>query len=194
MALFSRQDLHVLLAPHDPPCVSLYLPTHRYRPQSDQDPIRFKNLLRSAEARLRDREGGSAELLQPLADLPDAMIKRAWERKPKVHVPQAYVVAPMTEGKIRIVTESRPKVYGTAGEEPRPHGRKVMIKRVKSRRESVVHLASNEPESVVLFASDDAKVWSSSHRSVVHFAPDRVSHDPEPVGPQGFRRGWRRSI
>jgi len=29
----------------DPPCVSLFQPTHRNHPDNQQDPIRFKNLL-----------------------------------------------------------------------------------------------------------------------------------------------------
>jgi hypothetical protein len=41
--------------PHPPPCVSLYQPTHRRRPENQQDPIRFRNLLKTAEASLRQR-------------------------------------------------------------------------------------------------------------------------------------------
>jgi hypothetical protein len=41
--------------PHLPPCVSLYQPTHRRRPENQQDPIRFRNLLKTAEASLRQR-------------------------------------------------------------------------------------------------------------------------------------------
>lgn len=49
-------DLRALLAPHEPPCVSLYEPTHRSYPQSSQeDPARYRNLLRRAEETLRQR-------------------------------------------------------------------------------------------------------------------------------------------
>jgi hypothetical protein len=50
---FTRQELQSLLAPHPAPCISLFLPTHRRPPDAEQDPVRFKNLLGSAEGLLR---------------------------------------------------------------------------------------------------------------------------------------------
>lgn len=41
-------DLDHLLAPHDTPCISLYQKTHRHYPGTQEDPIRFKNLLNHA--------------------------------------------------------------------------------------------------------------------------------------------------
>jgi hypothetical protein len=38
--------LRTLLADKDPPCVSLYQPTHRMQPERQQDSIRYDNLLR----------------------------------------------------------------------------------------------------------------------------------------------------
>ena len=49
-------DLRALLAPHEPPCISLYEPTHHSYPESSQeDPVRYRNLLRRAEKTLRER-------------------------------------------------------------------------------------------------------------------------------------------
>jgi hypothetical protein len=50
MDAFTRDDLHALLADRPGPCVSLYAPTHPGG--SEQDPVRWKNLLAEAEARL----------------------------------------------------------------------------------------------------------------------------------------------
>lgn len=67
MDLFTRADLRALLAEHEGPCVSLFMPAHRGG--AEEDPIRFRNLLRRAEERL-DAYGlsGSAvgEFLAPL--------------------------------------------------------------------------------------------------------------------------------
>ena len=41
-----------LLAPSEPPCLSIYQPTHRSHPANAQDPVRFRNLLREAERQL----------------------------------------------------------------------------------------------------------------------------------------------
>jgi hypothetical protein len=53
MDLFTRADLRVLLAEHQPPCVSLFMPAHRGG--AEQDPIRFRKLLCAAEERLPAR-------------------------------------------------------------------------------------------------------------------------------------------
>ncbi|MFO7732675.1 MAG: hypothetical protein R6X21_03390 [Candidatus Aminicenantes bacterium] len=47
--------LFELLAEHEPPCISLYQPTHRHHPEGRQDPIRYKNLLRDMETSLREK-------------------------------------------------------------------------------------------------------------------------------------------
>ena len=45
--------LLALLADHEPPCICLYQPTHRHHPDNQQDPIRFKILIRRIEKSLR---------------------------------------------------------------------------------------------------------------------------------------------
>lgn len=50
----TKADLKPLMEKQTGFCVSLYLPTHRALPESNQDPIRFKNLLTDAERRLID--------------------------------------------------------------------------------------------------------------------------------------------
>ena len=49
-----RQGLRsgALLETCDPPCLSLYQPTHRHRPENQQDPIRFGNLVKALEESL----------------------------------------------------------------------------------------------------------------------------------------------
>ncbi|MDD4028510.1 MAG: hypothetical protein PHI40_02520 [Caldisericia bacterium] len=49
MRLFSREDLHALLQSSGGYHLSLFLPTHSVGPETEQDPIRFKNLIRRAE-------------------------------------------------------------------------------------------------------------------------------------------------
>lgn len=60
-----------LLGAHEPPCLSLYQPTHRAYPENQQDPIRFKNLLKSLEQSLRQKytTRDVKPLLQPFQDL-----------------------------------------------------------------------------------------------------------------------------
>src|SRR5690606_9286804 len=49
------ESLATLVAEQRPPCVSLYQPTHRTHPENQQDPIRYRNLLRTMQGLLRER-------------------------------------------------------------------------------------------------------------------------------------------
>jgi len=53
MHLLSKEELRTLMEKPEGWCVSMYMPTHRSFPETKQDPIRFKNLLREAEERLK---------------------------------------------------------------------------------------------------------------------------------------------
>ncbi|MFS8064329.1 MAG: hypothetical protein ACMG5Z_07035 [Luteimonas sp.] len=52
----------ILLHAHEPPCLSLYQPTHRQHPDNVQDPIRFRNLVKELAESLRKEH--------PLRDIP----------------------------------------------------------------------------------------------------------------------------
>lgn len=53
MRQITADHLTTLLAAHEPPCISLYMPTHRFHPDNQQDPIRYRNLLKAMETSLR---------------------------------------------------------------------------------------------------------------------------------------------
>jgi len=61
----------LLRVTHAPPCISIYQPTHRHHPDNEQDPIRFRNLVKSVEGALRrDRPARDVDaLLAPLRAL-----------------------------------------------------------------------------------------------------------------------------
>ena len=65
------EDLAALLAARNPPCLSLYLPTHRRRPENQQDRIRYKNLVKALEQSLgsQDSPGEPDALLEPFRSL-----------------------------------------------------------------------------------------------------------------------------
>lgn len=53
MDTLSNDYPDVFWAQRESPCLSLYQPTHRQHPDNQQDPIRFRNLIRSLEESLR---------------------------------------------------------------------------------------------------------------------------------------------
>jgi hypothetical protein len=53
MSLLTREEVKTLARNNQAgPCVSIFMPTHRAGPETQQDPIRFKNLVSEAEERL----------------------------------------------------------------------------------------------------------------------------------------------
>lgn len=67
----TRSELTQLLEERAGPCLSLYQPTHRHFPLNQQDPIRYKNLLKTLEQSLLKQVPGreAAPLLEPLQQL-----------------------------------------------------------------------------------------------------------------------------
>jgi hypothetical protein len=51
--LLTIESLAELASVQQPPCLSLYQPTHRHRPENQQDQIRFRNLVKELETSLR---------------------------------------------------------------------------------------------------------------------------------------------
>lgn len=65
------ESLAELTATHQPPCLSLYQPTHRHSPENQQDLIRFRNLVKSMELSLRKQypEAETRHFLEPFEAL-----------------------------------------------------------------------------------------------------------------------------
>ncbi len=74
MDLFERQDLRRLAETRAKLCVSMYMPTARFESESPQNPIRYKNALRTVQGHLKEhglRDGEIDELLAPAEQLVD---------------------------------------------------------------------------------------------------------------------------
>lgn len=71
MDLFNRERLRVLAEAEADPCVSLYMPTVRFEAEQEQNAIRYKNLLKEARSRLKERglrEERIEKILKPAQD------------------------------------------------------------------------------------------------------------------------------
>ncbi|MFQ3594175.1 MAG: hypothetical protein SNJ82_13430, partial [Gemmataceae bacterium] len=55
MRILNRQTIRSFLQPHEPPCISLYMPTHRSHPENQVDRTVFKNLVTRLEESLREK-------------------------------------------------------------------------------------------------------------------------------------------
>ena len=69
-SMVNHYPASLLYAP-EPPCLSLYQPTHRHHPENQQDPIRFRNLVKEmGESLKRKYETRSVQsLLDPFQAL-----------------------------------------------------------------------------------------------------------------------------
>ncbi|NOY55582.1 MAG: hypothetical protein GXP34_06300 [Actinobacteria bacterium] len=74
MDIINRDMFDALVESTASPAVSIYMPTHRFGPEIQQDPIRLKNLLQAAHRRLVSdgvRAPEAETLLRPAAELSD---------------------------------------------------------------------------------------------------------------------------
>jgi hypothetical protein len=73
MRQLTPNHLEELLATSSFPCISLYQPTHRHLPDTQQDPIRYRNLLRDMEDSLRQKlsAADTKKLMQRFKELSD---------------------------------------------------------------------------------------------------------------------------
>ena len=69
MDLLTKDTVRTLVGAHAAPCISIYQSTHRHYPDNRQDPIRFKNLVRTVEQSLQQRYSGPDDLLAPVRAL-----------------------------------------------------------------------------------------------------------------------------
>jgi hypothetical protein len=78
MDALERDYNTILLDSHEPPCLSLYQPTHRSHPEKQQDLIRFRNLVRKLATSLESKHVGreSAPILSSFHEL--AQDDRFW--------------------------------------------------------------------------------------------------------------------
>jgi hypothetical protein len=76
----TMESLAELTAPHQPPCLSLYQPTHRHGPDNQQDLIRFRNLLKTMESSLRKKypEPETRHFMEPFEAL--ALDREFWNQ------------------------------------------------------------------------------------------------------------------
>ena len=71
--MITRSDLKQLQSLNPVPALSILLPTHRTFPDNKQDPIRVKNLVDEAKARLT--EEFSSRELEPLFNRLDTLVR-----------------------------------------------------------------------------------------------------------------------
>ena len=72
MDTMTKTELEQLMRREQPWCVSIYMPTHRTGAETQQDPIRLKNLLGEAEKHLSDKGVGRRDIqkmLEPASKL-----------------------------------------------------------------------------------------------------------------------------
>ena len=74
MDTLSREELRYLVQIRRQPCLSIFLPTHRFGRETDADRIRLKSLLRDAEARLAEMEFPKRTTSEVLAPAKPALI------------------------------------------------------------------------------------------------------------------------
>src|SRR3982751_2649888 len=74
MPILSQDELKTVMAESKRPTISIFLPTHQAGPETEQDPIRLKLLLKQAEDKFiadGQRPAEARELIAPVSALLD---------------------------------------------------------------------------------------------------------------------------
>uniref|UniRef100_B8HTR9 Uncharacterized protein n=1 Tax=Cyanothece sp. (strain PCC 7425 / ATCC 29141) TaxID=395961 RepID=B8HTR9_CYAP4 len=112
MSFLSIDELGTLIEQSQPPCISIYLPTVRAGAEVQQNPIRFKNLIKQAEAQLEDyglRHTEALELLQPVMDLDHEDFWQHQQEGLAIFIAQnflRYYRLPLTVEELAVVSQS----------------------------------------------------------------------------------------
>jgi glycerol kinase len=72
MNLLTKDFRTSLLGAHESPCLSLYQPTHRHHPENQEDPIRFRNLVKELDQSLQQKY--APQEICALLDIPMEML------------------------------------------------------------------------------------------------------------------------
>lgn len=100
MSLLSIDELKALVDHAQSPCVSLYMPTYHAGTEVRQNPTRFKNLIKQAEALLQEnsslRHTEALAFLQPAMDLDDDTFWQHQEEGLAIFLAEGFAVLPFT--------------------------------------------------------------------------------------------------
>ena len=112
MELVTLQTIRGLIQPQNPPCISIYQPTHRHHPDNQQDSIRFKNLIRMVEESLAQKYRGrdTRPFLEPLRKLAEnsAFWNHTLDGLAVLATAESMMVIPLqrTVGELAVVADS----------------------------------------------------------------------------------------
>jgi len=182
--LLDRQTLNKLLEQREGPCLSVYQPTHRSFPERQQDPIRFRHLVRQLEESLQQQGHGeqAASLLKPfLALLDDADF---WNHN-------LDGLAAFAAGDYFEVFRLQRKVPELAVANARMHLKPLMRIAQSADRYQILCLSR---DSVRLFEGNrDALDEVRLHEAVPSTLADALGSDLTDKGQSGFPQGYSRA-
>ncbi|MBK1986039.1 hypothetical protein A0J48_000475 [Sphaerospermopsis aphanizomenoides BCCUSP55] len=158
MTIPSIDELKTLVANAQPPCVSLYMPTHKAGAEIRQNPIRFKNLIREAEERLDAigiRPTEAVDFLKPAMELDRGDF---WEHQ--------------DQGLVIFIAQNLFRYYclPTKFSELVVVGKQLHIK-------PLLHLINNDGNFYVLALSQkDVKFFAGTHHSLNELQIENMPH------------------
>lgn len=162
---------------HEPPCISLYLPTHRHHPDNQQDSIRYRNVLAAIESSLQQKQMYATREVEPLLAKFQALARddRFWNHRTDAlailgspdtfqvfelqrTVPELLVVADRFQAGLVAVRDRRPVMLrpspvGTPKQYSPPHGPNLLLLvrvQIEVRRRGLAF-----PECADIWTNDD---------------------------------------
>jgi len=149
MDLFDRDELKRLAELQDEVCISLYMPTHRFRSDWSQNTTRFKNLLKEARNQLQEQGHRTSTIDEILADARQLLDRPGFWRG-------------LSEGFAGFITDGGSEFYRL----PLPFDEVTILDDRFHLKPLFPLIAANKRFYVLALSKNDVRLYQGTHRAI----------------------------
>ena len=160
MDLFNRDELKRLAELEDDLCISIYMPTHRFRSDWSQNTTRFKNLLRDVRDQLRDQEYRETAIDQILKDARQQLDRPGFWRG-------------LSEGLAAFITSETSEFYRL----PLPFDEVAIVEDRFHLKPLFPLIADNKRFYLLALSQNDVRLYQGTHRAISEVEAAEIPSD-----------------
>lgn len=160
MDLFNRDELKRLAEMEDDVCISLYMPTHRFRSDWSQNTTRFKNLLRDARHQLKDQEYRESTIDEILAEARQLLDRPGFWRG-------------LSEGLAAFITAETSEFYRL----PLPFDEVAIVEDRFHLKPLFPLIAANNQYYLLALSKNDVRLYQGTHQAISEVEAAEIPSD-----------------
>ena len=160
MDLFNRDELKRLAELEDDICISIYMPTHRFRSDWSQNTTRFKNLLRDVRDQLRDQDYRETTIDQILGDARQLLDRPGFWRG-------------LSEGLAAFITKETSEFYRL----PLPFDEIAIVEDRFHLKPLFPLIAANKRFYLLALSQNDVRLYQGTHQAISEVEAAEIPSD-----------------